>query len=65
MDSIAYQDILSRNLLPFVLQKYPIGHRFRQDNDPKHTSQTTLAWLETNEINWWRTPPESPVGFVS
>jgi len=60
MDSVAYQDILSRFLLPFVHNKYPEGYRFMQDNDPKHTSRSTLQWIERNEVNWWRTPPESP-----
>ena len=31
-----------------------------QDNDPKHVSGHTQYWMETNNINWWRTPPESP-----
>lgn len=64
MDSVAYQDILSRFLLPFVHNKYPEGYRFMQDNDPKHTSRSTLQWIERNEVNWWRTPPESPVSSI-
>jgi len=64
MDSVAYQDILSRFLLPFVHNKSPKGYRFMQDNDPKHTSRSTLQWIERNEVNWWRTPPESPVSSI-
>lgn len=60
MDSLVYQNILSRFLLPFVCEKYPMGYRFMQDNDPKHTSRSTQEWLERNEVNWWPTPPESP-----
>ena len=31
-----------------------------QDNDPKHTSKMGRAFLEQHNINWWKTPPESP-----
>lgn len=64
MDSLVYQNILSRFLLPFVCEKYPMGYRFMQDNDPKHTSRSTQEWLERNEVNWWPTPPESPVSLI-
>ena len=32
----------------------------RQDNDPKHCSRIAKQFFEENNINWWRTPPESP-----
>ena len=31
-----------------------------QDNDPKHTSNLGKLTLEQHNINWWKTPPESP-----
>jgi hypothetical protein len=61
MESIGYQTILERNLLPFVRRVYPDGHRMWQDNDPKHTSNSTKKWMKDNGIDRWVTPPESPV----
>ena len=61
MDSKFYQEeILKKGLLPFVNAHYPRGHRFYQDNDPKHKSKSTVAFMEQNGINWWPSPPESP-----
>lgn len=61
MDSIFYQnEILTNALMPFLQQKFPDGHQFMQDNDPKHTSRSTQAFMEENGINWVRTPPSSP-----
>ena len=55
-----FVNILDTTLLPAVLRLYPSGHRFMQDNDPKHTSGYAQVWLTHNGINWWKTPPESP-----
>ncbi|CAG2217725.1 unnamed protein product [Mytilus edulis] len=60
MDSIVYQGILTQKLVPFIQQQYPNGHRFMQDNDPKHVSRSTKAFMQNNGINHWVTPPESP-----
>ncbi|KAH3889386.1 hypothetical protein DPMN_013440 [Dreissena polymorpha] len=39
MDSKFFtEEILEKTLLPFVRTTYPDGHRFQQDNDPKHRS---------------------------
>ena len=60
MDAPAYVEILHKTLLPFVHEVFPDGHRFMQDNDPKHNSKVGKDFLVASNINWWRTPPESP-----
>ena len=61
MKSEFYQDeILEETLLPFIVEKYPDSHCFQQDNDPKHTSRSTAAFMEDRNINWWKTPASSP-----
>ena len=60
MDAVLYVDILRTTLLPFIAQKYPEGHRFMQDNDPKHTSVLAKDFFTANGINWWKTAAESP-----
>jgi len=60
MDANLYTDILNQFLVPFVQTVYPHGHKFMQDNDPKHTSRHSKRFFEEKGINWWPTPPESP-----
>ena len=60
MNADMYVSILQRSLLPFINTIYTDSHRFMQDNDPKHTSRTAKTFFEQENINWWRTPPESP-----
>ena len=59
MDAELYCRILETTLLPFINQTLP-DHKFTQDNDPKHTSRRARAFFEENDINWWRTPLDSP-----
>ena len=60
MDANMYIQILQNYLLPFINKEYPSFHQFMQDNDPKHTSLRARQFFEQNNINWWKTPPESP-----
>ena len=55
-----FVQILDKTLLPFIKEVFPEGHRFMQDNDPKHCSEHGEKFIEDNGVNWWRTPPESP-----
>lgn len=55
-----YVEILKTTLLPFLKDVYPQGHKLMQDNDPKHASIYAKTWMTENNVNWWKTPPESP-----
>lgn len=56
-----YACILEQYLIPFIRQTFPSTiPRFMQDNDPKHTSRLLQDFFLANNINWWKTPPESP-----
>ena len=52
-------EILRQTLLPFLNNIMPVC-RFMQNNDPKHTSKKVQAFLDSESINWWKTPAESP-----
>ena len=60
MDAELFVNIIGLTLLPFLRDVFPDHHRFMQDNDLKHTSVLGRTFLERNEVNWWKTPAESP-----
>ena len=60
MDASLYTEILQKTLLPFISEVYPTNHRFMADNDPKHSFNEAKNFLSANNVNWWRTPAESP-----
>ena len=47
-------------LIPFIRNTFLNGHKFQQDNDLKHTSHYAQMFFAENQINWWKSPPESP-----
>ena len=59
MDAVGYISVLEKGCLPFTENVLP-DHRFMQDNDPKHKSRLAVNFMETNQVNWWKTPAESP-----
>ena len=60
MEATLFIEILKKGLLPFIAKNFPDGHRFMQDNDPKHRSILAQTFYRDNQINWWKTPAESP-----
>ena len=60
MDAVLFTSILDRTLVPFLKSVFPDGHQYMQDNDPKHTSRIASDFFDKKDINWWKTPAESP-----
>ena len=58
MDSLKYQEILGEN----VMWKLKLGCHWtlQLDNDPKHTSNSTKAWLQKKSQKILQWPSQSP-----
>lgn len=60
MDSVGYQTILQRNMVQWIHETFPDGHRLIMDNDPKHRSATSHDFYAQHGICHWETPEQSP-----
>ena len=61
MDAPMYTSILETYLIPFIRDVYPTGHRFMQDNDPKHTSQHAQQFFMERSIGAPESPDANPI----
>jgi transposase len=59
MNAAGFIEVLEAGLKPFMANVLH-NPRLMQDNDPKHASGRVARWLNEENVNWWRTPPESP-----
>ena len=60
MNSIQYQFVLRRSLLPFFRRNRHQNFVFMQDNAPIHVSRSTRAWLQRKNIPLLDWPANSP-----
>ncbi|KAG2470039.1 TCB1 transposase, partial [Polypterus senegalus] len=60
MNAAKYRDILDKNLLQMTKLTLCRGWIFQQDNDPKHCSKSTKAFMQRNKYNVLEWPSQSP-----
>jgi len=49
MKKKVFVESIQRNILPFLMETFPDGHRFQQDNDPKHKSTNSTSDKPTKQ----------------
>ena len=61
MNRAKYREVLDENLLQ-TTQDLRLGRRFtfQQDNDPKHTANTSQEWLWDKSLNVLEWPSQRP-----
>ena len=55
-----YTEIINKVMTPFVRKTFNENVQLHQDNDPKHNSKLCQEFYSRNQINWIRSPPNSP-----
>ena len=55
-----FKQLCGEFLIPFIQRRYPVFHRVHMDNARHHVSQTTVRFFNRNELNHFKTPPQSP-----
>ena len=60
MNAPLFADILDKTLVPFICNVYPDRCCLVQDNDSKHCFRMAKDFYMDQDVNWWRTPAESP-----
>jgi hypothetical protein len=60
MNASLFISILKETLIPFIYEVYPDGCKLIQDNDPKHCSRVVQSFYNEEEVDWSKTPVESP-----
>lgn len=60
MDSLKYQKMMEKHLLPFLRGKGRKDIIFQQDNAPCHASKSSKAWFQEKKVPLLSWPPKSP-----
>ena len=60
MNASLSSTIFKETLVPFIKEVYQDCCLLIQDNDPKHCSRVAQCFYEDEEVDWSKTPAESP-----
>ena len=60
MDYLMYREIINTHLFPFVAENFNYNAKQHQDNDRKHSSRICTEALKNVNIDWVKSPPQSP-----